>query len=64
MSGSELLVILVAVLLLFGGKKLPELARTWGKVARDIRRTLFQLRKEMGIDLDEPPEDKKKPPEK
>ena len=34
----ELLVILVIVLVLFGGKKLPELARSLGQSAREVRK--------------------------
>lgn len=34
----ELLVILVIVLVLFGGKKLPELARSIGSSVREVRK--------------------------
>lgn len=34
----ELIVILVILLLLFGGKKLPELSRSIGQSIRDIRK--------------------------
>lgn len=37
MGGSEIMLILLAVLLLFGGKKLPELARGLGKGIRDFK---------------------------
>lgn len=37
MGGGEIMVILLAVLLLFGGKKLPELARGLGKGIRDFK---------------------------
>jgi sec-independent protein translocase protein TatA len=37
-QGPELLVILVIVLLIFGAKKLPELARALGQSARELRR--------------------------
>jgi len=37
MGGGEIMLILVAVLLLFGGKKLPELARGLGKGIRDFK---------------------------
>ncbi len=60
MGGSEIMLILVVVLLLFGGKKLPELARGLGKgirefkdasegVKREIHRNInsFDLDKEM-----------------
>jgi sec-independent protein translocase protein TatA len=34
----ELLVILVIILVLFGGKKLPELARSLGQSVREVRK--------------------------
>jgi len=36
----ELLLILLIVLLLFGGRKLPELARSLGSSARELRKGL------------------------
>jgi sec-independent protein translocase protein TatA len=36
----ELLLILLIVLLLFGGRKLPELARSLGSSARELRKVL------------------------
>lgn len=36
-GGPEIIIILVAVLLLFGGKKIPELARGLGKGIRDFK---------------------------
>lgn len=47
----ELIVIVCLILLLFGGKKLPELARNIGKGAREFRRAL---------DFDSEPLDEKK----
>lgn len=37
MGGSEIILILVVVLLMFGGKKLPELARGLGKGIREFK---------------------------
>ena len=34
----ELLIVLVIVLILFGGKKLPELARSIGSSVREVRK--------------------------
>lgn len=34
----ELIIVLVIVLLLFGGKKLPELSRSMGKSIREFRK--------------------------
>ena len=44
LSGTELILILVFALLLFGPKKLPELARTLGKGVRDFKRATDDIR--------------------
>ncbi len=63
MSSSEILFILVAALMLFGGKRLPELARSWGRVARELRRAIKRIRYETGLDMfDDPPDDWPPPP--
>jgi len=51
MGGSELIVVLIAALILFGGKRLPELARQWGKTIRDMRRAWEEIKRQMGLDL-------------
>jgi len=51
MGGSELLFILVVALILFGGKRLPELARTWGRTLREMRRAWIEIKRQMGLDL-------------
>ena len=51
MSGSELLVIGLAIILLFGGKQLPGLLRTWGKFMGEIRRTINQIKRDAGLDV-------------
>jgi sec-independent protein translocase protein TatA len=38
MGSGEILVILVVILILFGGKKLPEFARSLGKGIREFKR--------------------------
>ena len=59
----EMLVILFAVLLLFGGKKLPELARGLGKgirefkdasddVKREIHRNINIVKEDLTVDID------------
>ena len=40
LRGSEWLIILVVVLLLFGARKLPELARSLGSSAKEFRQGL------------------------
>jgi sec-independent protein translocase protein TatA len=46
-GGSEILLIVIAVLVLFGSRRLPGLARTLGKASREVRRTTRQLRSEI-----------------
>ena len=54
-GGTELLVIMVIVLLVFGPKKLPELGRTIGKGLGEFRRASNDLRRSLEdeIALDE-----------
>ncbi|RPI00842.1 MAG: twin-arginine translocase TatA/TatE family subunit [Calditrichaeota bacterium] len=47
---SEMLVILLVVLLLFGSKRLPELARGIGKSMREIKKAANDVRREIDID--------------
>ncbi len=49
-SGSELVVILLVVLILFGGKKLPEIARTIGKSVRQMQKASRDLQSELDLD--------------
>jgi len=42
LRGSEWLIILVVVLLLFGARKLPELARSLGASAKEFRKGVAQ----------------------
>lgn len=42
LRGSEWLIILVVVLLLFGARKLPELARSLGSSAKEFRKGLAE----------------------
>jgi len=43
----ELLIILLIILILFGGRKLPELARSLGKAVRIFREESERLRREL-----------------
>ena len=51
-GGSEVVVIFVLVLLLFGPDKLPDLARTIGKGMKEIRKASDDFRKQLKIDDD------------
>jgi sec-independent protein translocase protein TatA len=44
----EILVVLVIVLLLFGGKRLPELARGMGKALSEFRKGIKDVTEEPG----------------
>ena len=46
MSGSEIFIILLVVLLLFGANKLPEIARGLGKGYQEFRRATNDIRNE------------------
>jgi sec-independent protein translocase protein TatA len=47
---TELIIILVIVLLLFGGKKLPELARSLGNSVKELRKGVAEGESENGKD--------------
>jgi sec-independent protein translocase protein TatA len=50
----ELLVILLVVLLLFGGKRIPEVARSLGSGLRDLRRAMQDVQREVNAESLEP----------
>lgn len=68
MGGGEILLILAVVLLLFGGKKLPELARGLGKGIRDFKDASEGVKREIHRNInvvnadDEPVNTEKKEP--
>jgi sec-independent protein translocase protein TatA len=45
-SGSEIFVILLAILLLFGADKIPEIARSLGKGMKEIKKVTSDLKKD------------------
>ena len=51
---SELLVILVIVLLVFGPKKIPELARGLSRGLNEFKRAAEDVKQELQIDYDRP----------
>lgn len=55
---SELLLIFLVILLLFGAKRLPELAQGLGKGIREFKRAM----KDTGDEIKGPAEDANKPP--
>jgi sec-independent protein translocase protein TatA len=48
-GGPEILVIFVVVLLVFGPRKIPEVARGVGKGLREIRRLTTEFQREMNL---------------
>lgn len=57
----ELIIIFVVALLVFGPKKLPELAKTMGKWVAEIKRGIYiakgQIEQELNVDYKIPDED-------
>ena len=56
----ELLIILVVVLLIFGPRRLPEMAKGIGQSVREFRKGLRDMRKDIDGDLKDEPEQAKK----
>ncbi|MDP8228074.1 MAG: twin-arginine translocase TatA/TatE family subunit [Candidatus Electryoneaceae bacterium] len=50
MSSSEFLIIGVMILVLFGGKRLPQLLRQAGRIVYTMRSHYAQLKEELGWD--------------
>ena len=56
LGGSELILIFLVVLLLFGGEKLPELARGLGKSVREFKKATAGVEEEIKKAIELPPE--------
>ena len=52
-SGPEIFVILLVVLLLFGSKKIPEFAKGIGKGMREFRKATDDIKKEINEDTND-----------
>ncbi len=52
-SGGEIIFILLIVVLLFGSKKLPEIARTLGKGIKQFKNAADDIKKEMSEESNE-----------
>lgn len=61
----ELMVILLLVLILFGPKRIPELARGLGKGLNELRRAAEDVKQELELNEYDPPQkiDRKSTPE-
>ena len=55
LGGTEIMVVLGAVLLLFGPKKLPELARGLGKGIREFKKASSEVTEELQRVVEDPP---------
>ena len=53
LGGPEMMLVLVIVLLLFGGKKLPEFARGMGKTVREFKKAAAGVEEEFKRALEE-----------
>ncbi len=54
-GGQEIAVILVVVLLLFGAKRLPELARSLGQGVREFRKSVKEISEDVDTSESPPP---------
>lgn len=63
-GGPELLIILVIILLLFGAKKLPELAKGLGKSMKEFKKAAQEVQDDFQDAMDSVEPDKKAPPAK
>lgn len=64
-GGQELLVILIVALILFGPKKLPELARSFGQAVAEFNKAKNEFSRESFKEIvEEETKVKPKPPEK
>ena len=61
-GGPELILIFFLSLMLFGGKKLPELARGFGRSVREFKRAAAGVEQEIKRAIEEPPPVRRPPP--
>lgn len=62
--GPEMIIVLLAILLLFGGKKIPELMRGLGSGIREFNDAKNKVSKELEAGINEEPKESKKEYEK
>jgi sec-independent protein translocase protein TatA len=55
MGGSEIVLILLLVLIFFGAKKIPELARGLGRGIREFKDATKEIKDEIEDGLNDPP---------
>ena len=59
MQGWEILIIILAIVLLFGGKKIPELMHGIGKGVRSFKTGMNEIEKEVNAEIDTKETEKK-----
>ena len=52
-SGGELILVVLAILLLFGSDKIPEFARMFGKGMREFRKATEDIKRELNVETKE-----------
>lgn len=58
LGGTELMLVFLAILLIFGPSQIPKMARGLGQAMREFRKAQREIKDE--IDREEPPADEKK----
>ena len=59
LGAPELILILLVILVLFGAKKIPELAQGLGKGVKEFRKAMKDVQDEVETDASKKPEEKK-----
>jgi sec-independent protein translocase protein TatA len=55
LGGGEIILVLALVLILFGAKKLPELAKGLGQGIKEFKKATSDVREEVSAAMEEPP---------
>ncbi len=69
-GGGELIIILVIVLVLFGAKRIPEIAQGLGKGIREFKKSVRDVQTELDVDessgrkIEKPKKEEREKPEK
>jgi sec-independent protein translocase protein TatA len=69
-GGGELIIILVIVLILFGAKRIPEIAQGLGRGIREFKKSVRDVQSELDVDddtgkrIERPKKEEKEKPEK
>ena len=61
---AEMLVIVIFALLVFGPRRLPEIARSVGKAVREFKKATSEFTQELSLEVDDPNGARKKTPER